>query len=61
MNRESAFFLILLGVLLVVCLGVGLVLSAFIGRKPTKAGRVRAIVGGVIIAACAAAYLVFMR
>lgn len=53
--------LILLGGLVAVCLGVGLVISAFVGGKFTKAGRVRAIIGGVMIAACASAYFVFMR
>ena len=60
MDRGNTFFLILLGGLLIVCLGVSLVLSAFVGGKPTKAGRVRAIVGGVIVAAGAAAYFVFL-
>ena len=60
MNSGNTFFLILLGVLIIVCLGVSLVLSAFVGGKPTKAGRVRAIVGGVMIAACMAAYFVFL-
>lgn len=61
MNREIAFLLLLSGGLLVVCLGVGLVISAFVARKPTKAGRVRAVIGGVLIAACTAAYFVFIK
>lgn len=61
MNKEGTFLLLLLGGLVVACLGVGLVISAFIGGKPTKAGRVRAIVGGVIIAASLAAYFVFVE
>ena len=61
MNKEGAFLLLLLGGLVAVCLGVGLVISAFIAGKPTKAGRVRAIAGGVIIAACTAAYIAFIR
>ena len=61
MNRETAFILLLIGGLLLVCLGAGLVVSAFIGGKPTGAGRVRAIVGGVIVAVSAAAYFVFLK
>ena len=61
MNKEGEFLLLLVGGLVAVCLGVSLVLSAFVGGKPTKAGRVRAIVGGVMIAACVAAYFVFLR
>ena len=61
MNKEGEFLLLLVGGLVAVCLGVSLVLSAFVGGKPTKAGRVRAIVGGVMIAVCVAAYFVFLR
>ena len=61
MNRGNAFILILLGGLLIVCLGIGLILSAFVGGKYTKAGRVRAIVGGIIVAAGAVAYFVFLN
>lgn len=61
MNKEMAFLLLLLGGLAVVCLGTGLVISAFVGGKPKKAGRVRAIIGGVIIAACTLAYFVFIK
>lgn len=53
--------MLLLGGLAVVCLGTGLVISAFVGGKPKKAGRVRAIIGGVIIAACTLAYFVFIK
>ena len=61
MNNGNTFILILLGGLLFAILGAGLVISAFVGGKPTKAGRVRAIVGGVIIAACTAAYFIFIE
>lgn len=61
MNSGTTFILILLGGLLIVMLGVGLVISAFVGGKPTKAGRVRAIVGGVIVAVCTAAYFIFVE
>ena len=61
MSRGHAFVLILLGGLLIVAIGIGLILSAFVGGKYTKAGRVRAIVGGVIIAAGAVAYFVFLN
>lgn len=61
MNKEIAFLLLLLCGLAVVCLGVGLVISAFVGGKPTKMGRVRAIIGGVIIAACTLVCFVFIK
>ena len=60
MNSGTAFIFILLGGLLIVGLGIGLILSAFVGGKYTKAGRVRAIVGGIIVAAGAVAYFVFL-
>lgn len=61
MDKGVTFILILLGGLLIVCLGVGLVISAFIGGKFTKAGRIRAIVGGIIVVLGAAAYFVFIE
>lgn len=61
MNKEAAFFACLAGGLVLALLGVGLVISAFVGKKFTKAGRVRAIVGGVLVAVCLAAYLVFVK
>lgn len=61
MNGETAFFMLLLGGLALALVGIGLVISAFIGGKVTKAGRVRAIVGGALTVLCTAAYLVFVR
>ena len=60
MGSITTFILILLGGLVIAMLGAGLVISAFVGGKPTKAGRVRAIVGGIIVAAGAVAYFVFL-
>lgn len=53
--------MLLLGGLALALVGIGLVISAFIGGKVTKAGRVRAIVGGALTILCTAAYLVFVR
>ena len=61
MSKQIAFLLLLASGLLAVCLGVGLVISAFVGGRLTKAGRVRAVVGGVLIAVCAAACFIFVR
>lgn len=60
MNSGTTFIFILLGGLLIVGLGICLILSAFVGGKYTKAGRVRAIIGGVIVAAGAVAYFIFL-
>ena len=59
MNSGTTFIFILLGGLLIVGVGIGLILSAFVGGKYTKAGRVRAIIGGVIVVVGAVAYCVF--
>lgn len=60
MSKGITFVALLAGGLALACLGVGLVISAFVKGKPTKAGRVRAVIGGVLIAACTAAYFVFL-
>lgn len=57
MNKEMAFFALLVGVFAAGLLGVGLVISAFIGKRVTKAGRVRAVIGAVLIALCVTAVL----
>lgn len=51
----------LIGIAVIACVGVGLVISAFVGRKFTKAGKIRAIIGGALIAVCTAIYFVFVR
>lgn len=61
MNKGFTFVLLLAGGFAVACLGIGLVISAFAGGKLTKAGRVRAIVGGALTLACLAVYLIFLN
>lgn len=61
MNGETLFFVCLAGGLVLAMLGVGLVISAFVGKRFTKAARVRAIVGGVLVAVCLAAYFLFVK
>lgn len=61
MNKETTFLLMLIGIAVIACVGVGLVISAFVGRKFTKAGKIRAIIGGALIAVCTAIYFVFVR
>lgn len=57
LNKEMAFFALLIGIFVVGIFGVGLVISAFIGKKVTRAGRVRAIIGAVLMALCVIAVL----
>ena len=61
MNGETAFFALLIGCIALVCVGAGLVISAFIGKKITKSGIIRAIIGGVFIAAAAVFCIVIIR
>ncbi len=51
------FFALLIGIFVVGLFGVGLVISAFIGKRVTRAGRVRAIIGAVLMALCVTAVL----
>lgn len=63
MNGETAFFALLLGGLGLALIGIGLVISAFVGgkRKLTKAAKVRAIVGGALTIFCTVMSFVFLR
>lgn len=61
MNKGITFLAILAGGFAVACLGVGLVISAFIKGKPTKAGIVRAIVGAALVAFCVTACCVYLN
>ena len=61
MSGTVGFLAVIIAALVVVCLGVGLVISAFAGGKVTKAGRVRASVGGVLLVILLAAYFVFLK
>lgn len=63
MNGETAFFAVLLGGLGLAFVGIGLVISAFAGRrrKLTKAGIVRAAIGGALIIVCSVMSFVFLR
>lgn len=60
MGKGYTFIALLAGGFAVACFGIGLVISAFIKGKPTKAGRVRAVIGGVLIAACLAVCFVYL-
>lgn len=57
LNKEMTFFALLIGIFVVGLFGVGLVISAFIGKRVTRAGRVRAIIGAVLMALCVTAVL----
>lgn len=61
MNKGITFLAILAGGFGVACLGVGLIISAFIKGKPTKAGIVRAIIGAVLAAACVTACCIYLN
>ena len=61
MNKETAFFVIILCVFGTGLLGVGLIISAFVGRKFTLGAKVRAVIGGVLTLACIAAVLFVLR
>lgn len=63
MNGETAFFAVLLGIPALAFIGIGLVISAFVSGKRgiTKAGKVRAVIGGVLTIACTVMFLVLMR
>ena len=60
MRKGIVFLAIIAGGFALACLGIGLVISAFIGGKMTKAGRVRVVIGGALIAVCLTAYFVFI-
>ena len=61
MKRVIAFLAILAGGFALACLGIGLVISAFAGKRITKAGQIRAVIGGVLIAAVLLACLMFLN
>ena len=61
MNKGIAFLAILAGGFAAACLGLGLIISAFVKGKPTKAGVVRAVIGAVLVAVCAAACCVYLN
>lgn len=58
MSGTVGFLAALGGVLVIVCLGIGLVISAFVRGKPTKAGWIRAGIGGVLLLGLAAAVII---
>lgn len=61
MKNGIAFLAILAGGFAAACLGVGLVISAFARGKPTKAGIVRAIIGGVLVAICVTMSCIYLN
>lgn len=58
MSGTVGFLAALGGALAVVCLGIALVISAFVRGKPTKAGVIRACIGGALLLGLAAAVIV---
>lgn len=61
MSETIKFLAVMIAAFVIVCLGVGLVISAFIGGRLTRAGKVRAVIGGVLLAVSLAAYFVFFK
>lgn len=60
MSGTAGFLIAIAAAFLLVCLAVGLIISAFVG-KPAKAGRVRAAVGGALLIIMLAAYFIFFK